>query len=504
MTKRIKYIASAILPLLQERVGVRLLGGLLLLLASCSDNPALEQADDRVQLNLDVVETGWHGETFGVSTRSGETLEGLRAIGAARSWNFASIPAADVTALDESKNAKSPNTPLWTYEDNTYTSLTEVNNTLKGGTAGTTELTYTAGLVFSAAARGIHLVNDGSDNCIRFTGVLTILNLKAGQEVTVVVKSPTGEARTMTASNVASGSPVIPATPDKTSQTRTVANDGSLTLTTPADADINIYTISVSKAEDDGFGLYCSELSISNTQVTWDNTNGKWKIGGDYNTYWRRNQSGDLNIYAYAPYKAAAYTIPATGQLTFQAEHHSMPTYSTFLSGNNVDLLYASQTGYARNSSESAVLTFRHALAKITFGTITNNTGGTLNIKGFTIRGRSNLYDSATLDLATGKWSGHVANAVGYVSTPPPFASVVIPPLADKETIIPTMPSRELSFIPGPNDIPGPNGTLPITIEVNSDVANEAFSFDVTLEQGKNKTYNITIGKNYEVVIVEE
>ena len=35
MTKRIKYIASAILPLLQERVGVRLLGGLLLL-SACS------------------------------------------------------------------------------------------------------------------------------------------------------------------------------------------------------------------------------------------------------------------------------------------------------------------------------------------------------------------------------------------------------------------------------------------------------------------------------------
>lgn len=476
---------------------MRLLGAFLLLLSACSDNPALEQADDRVQLSLDVVETGWHGETLGVSTRSGETLEGLRAIGAARSWNFASIPAADVTALEESKNAKSPNTPLWTYNDGTktYTNTTAVNNTLKGGADGTTELTYTAGLVFSAAAGGIHIVNNGTDNCIRFTGVLTILNLKAGQTVTVELKSPIGETRTMTASNVASGSPVLPATDEITSQTRTVANDGSLTLTAPA--DINIYTISVSKAEDDGFGLYCSELSISNTQVTWDNTNGKWKIGGDYNTYWRRNQSGDLNIYAYAPYKAAAYTIPATGQLTFQAEHHSMPEYSAFLSGNNVDLLYASREDYARNSSESAVLTFRHALAKITFGTITNNTGGTLNIKGFTIRGRSKLYNYATLNLATGKWSDHVANDQNTVSTPPPFASVVIPPLTDKETIIPTMPSRELSFIPGPD------GTLPITIEVNSDVANEAFSFDVTLEQGKNKTYNITIGKNYEVVIEE-
>ena len=38
MTKRIKYIASAILPLLQERVGVRLLGALLLLLTACSSS----------------------------------------------------------------------------------------------------------------------------------------------------------------------------------------------------------------------------------------------------------------------------------------------------------------------------------------------------------------------------------------------------------------------------------------------------------------------------------
>ena len=232
-------------------------------------------------------------------------------------------------------------------------------------------------------------------------------------------------------------------------------------------------------------------------QVTWDNTNGKWKIGGDYNTYWRRNQSGNLDIYAYAPYKSAGYTIPTTGKLTYQAQHHDYPEYEAYMSGNNVDLLYASKIDYARNSSESAILEFNHALAKMTFGTITNNTGGTLSITGFTIRGRNKLYDSATLDLATGVWSDHVENTVGPLSAPPPFASVVIPPLADKETIIPTMPSRELSFIPGPD------GTLPLTVEVNSSIANETFSFDITLEKGKNKTYNITVGKNHEVVIEE-
>ena len=45
-----------------------------LLFAACSDNPALEQDDDRMQLTLDVIETGWEGQTINASTRAGETL----------------------------------------------------------------------------------------------------------------------------------------------------------------------------------------------------------------------------------------------------------------------------------------------------------------------------------------------------------------------------------------------------------------------------------------------
>jgi len=58
------------------------------------------------------------------------------------------------------------------------------------------------------------------------------------------------------------------------------------------------------------------------------------------------------------------------------------------------------------------------------------------------------------------------------------------------------MPSRELSFIPGPD------GTLPLTIDVNTN-SSEKFSFNITLQQGKNYTYNISVGKNFEVVITE-
>ena len=459
--------------------------GLTFVLAACSDADDIGGSSDMAQLTIDVTETGWYGETFNVSTRSGETLEELKAAYPARSWNFESLPDGDIAALT---------TPLWTYNEGTYTytSAAAINNTLKGGAEGTTELSYTADLIFSAAAGNIHLVNNGTDNCISFTGVLTIPNLKAGQKVTISLKSPTGVEIMMNANNV-SESPVLSATSDNTTETRTVANNGSVTFT--AAADINIYSISVSKAEDEGFGIYCPELNLENTQVTWDNINSRWKIGSTYNTYWRRNQSGTLNIYAYAPYKAApSYGVTADGKLSYVAGLHNHPSYNTLLSGGNVDLLYASKTGYARNSSDAAVLEFKHALAKMTFGTITNNTGGTLSISGFTIRGRDKMYQSATLNLVTGVWSNHVDYDAGYIDTPPPFASIVIPPLDDKETIIPTMPSRELSFIPGPD------GTLPLTIEVNTS-SNETFSFNITLKQGKNYTYNITIGKNFEVVI---
>ncbi len=258
-----------------------------------------------------------------------------------------------------------------------------------------------------------------------------------------------------------------------------------------------------------GFGIYCSTLAITNTQVTWDNVNGRWKIGSGYNTYWRRDVSGTLDIYAYAPYKTEAYSV-SSGVLTFNAAKYAVPGYTDKLSGNDVDLLYASQTGYARNSTEPAKLTFEHALAKMTFGTITNNTGGALNLNGFTISGT--LHSQAKLNLATGVWSEHVSSAT-EISAPPPFIYVAntlpppdplpsgyigfvyISPLADKETIIPPMPNRELSFIPDAN------GRITLTIKINSNNVNEEFSFPVTLEKGKNKTYNITIGKNYEVII---
>lgn len=264
-----------------------------------------------------------------------------------------------------------------------------------------------------------------------------------------------------------------------------------------------------------GFGLYCSELNYTNTQVTWDHTNSRWSIGEhNYNTYWQRNQVGTLNIYAYAPYKTGGYSLNGN-DLIFEAEKHSVTGYENLLSGGNVDLLHASIT-HDRTNSNPAMLNFRHKLAKLTFGTVTNHTGETIQLNGFAVKGT--MYSQAKLNLATGAWSDHVAwtdgvNSEAEIKLPPDFVEVVhdptemgdplpagyvakalILPLQDGETIIPTMQSNSLLLIPKAN------GEIDVTVEVNNSTG-ETFSFPITLEEGKEKIVNITIGRNFEVVI---
>ena len=323
-----------------------------LLFAACSDNPALEQDDDRMQLTLDVIETGWEGQTINASTRAGETLEGLRA----------------------------------------------------------------------------------------------------------------------------------------------VANPAS-----PADGE--------------GFGIYCSGLNYENTQVIWDEANGWWKIGANnYNNYWQRNETGTIDVYASAPFKTGGYTVSAN-KLTFVAQKHGYLGYTDRLSGGNVDLLQANAS-ISRSSNNPAQLTFNHKLAKLTFGTITNNTGETIQLNGFTVRGTIN--SEAKLDLANGGWSEHVSSTTS-IQLPPPFVYVVhtpaemagptpdgyaakalIEPLLDKQTVLPNMAMGRSILL-----IPNANGKITVTVEVNNN-SGETFTFPIELVEGMEKIVNITIGRNHEVVIVEE
>ena len=338
----------------------------LLFITACSDNPALEQDDDRMQLTLDVVETGWEGQTFNASTRSGETLEGLRAV-------------------------------------------------------------------------------------------------------------------------------VDPAHP----------------------------------ADGEGFGIYCSDLNYEpNTQVIWDENHSRWNIGANnYNTYWKSGETGTIGVYAYAPFKTGGYTRADEEnepfKITFEAQKHSFSGYTTLLSGGNVDLLQANAS-ISRSSRDPAQLNFNHKLAKLTFGTITNNTGETIQLNGFTVRGTIN--SEAKLDLTNGTWSDHViwtdgVSSEAEIQLPPPFVNVyhdqasfaagatpkaLIEPLLDKQTVLPNMAmGRSVLLIPNAPEGLDTKGKITVTVEVNNN-SGETFSFPIELVEGMEKIVNITIGRNHEVVIVEE
>ena len=51
-----------------------------MLLTGCSNNDEPTGDDDLVALTIDVAESGWADESFSVSTRSGETIDGLKAV----------------------------------------------------------------------------------------------------------------------------------------------------------------------------------------------------------------------------------------------------------------------------------------------------------------------------------------------------------------------------------------------------------------------------------------
>lgn len=456
--------------------------GLLLTLTACSSEDVVSGGakPDDLALTLDVAETDWQGESVSVASRAGETLEGLKGTYPGASWDF-------------------------TTEDLTKEALLNM-----------TGLTFTPS---GGAEENLTVVNvDGAKKAVRLHGTLTVRNLKAGQGVTIVFKTTDDTPRVLNFDNLTRPSGFTPPTTEQQTGSGYANANGDVVFTTTG--PMYIYSVEVEQATDEGFGLYCDELNYENTQVTWDNINSRWNIGeNNYDQYWKNTQAGTLKIYAYAPFKPSlspTYTV-TSGKLAFSAERFpnlgSGMDFSNRLSGTNVDLLYAGAKHDLSNVNP-AVLNFKHALAKLTFGTITNNTGEVINLKGFTVKGTLN--SSANLDLSTGKWSDHVqwsGGAEASVPLPPPFVQVVhsadeligapsaghtvktlIEPLADGETVIPNMPSNSLLLIPNAD------GKITVTIEVNNSTG-ENFSFPITLEEGKEKIVNITIGRNFEVVI---
>lgn len=253
-------------------------------------------------------------------------------------------------------------------------------------------------------------------------------------------------------------------------------------------------------ADGEGFSLHGTQLlgPTGKRQVIWNASAGQWNAGE--RIYWKRTSDEDdvFPVYAYAPYEANPTNITVNGSygvLTFTSADYAS-------GGSNPDLLYAGAS--VKRSDGLAQLTFNHALAKMTLGVITNNSGAAMNLTQVSVRG--NLYAQGDLNLSDGTWS-----TFKY------FSGISESPYTETETL------KELTIDIDSNKgeagnqplaiadnasvsvdvgslllIPGPEVTVSLTFEGGA-----SFSFTTKLEQGKAKTFNMTVSKNFEVEIAD-
>lgn len=534
-------------------------------------------------------EDTWQGHTVAL-TRAGETLNALKA-STARSWDFAQMTAADRAALEA-------DVTNWTWNsgDGRYSN----NNAFKGAvTAGGVELALTRGLTFKLSgdnnigASNFH-IRPGQDLQMGGTNqVLTIPALKRGQEVTIVFQSANSESnRQLTPTNL-SGTTGFSSTNARQTGKGTVTADGDVTFTT-TDGAINLYSITVSREESDGFGLYSTRLGLANQQVLWETDAAAWNYGstllwpdnvvkysamfngkdslskapyfsfsGNHNfnakfngctyhgfTYTRglkiesdtqikwtsganenktkvtivqsrwgnktikfdnvELDSTDAKICTIVP-GGRIYTLrdvaPGNHSITrgngesgifyvsvdidflAYAPYQPSPTYAdgklsfTCSASNTTDLLWANDSV----STDGTVhLNFRHALGRLSFGTITNSYGHDITLTKITFTGQR--YPSGKLSLADGSWSG---NVLGTESSNEMAKDIAI---AAGSTV--SIPVTDIMQIPG-------ESRLKVKFTFTSDTygTEEIETPYITFEQGKNKTINAVIGMHHEVEV---
>ena len=268
--------------------------------ASCTDEDFLAgelqgtQLADSREVKIAVTETDWQGQTVSL-TRAGETLEQLKA-SSERTWDFTSTSRTDLNLLKA--DAAKTDGKKWSYNegDNRYTNTETINGALE---ANGIELYMTEGLSISSTSDNTGEISIYVDKQLQLEGSnikLTISNLKAGQEVTITFAA-TGEAATFdTRTNLKDDATGFAAADNNTTQVgkATVQADGDVTfMNTKDETGINIYSITVSRAESDGFGLYSDSerMQVINSHIVWDADIHSWKgISNDaYLMLWPNN-----------------------------------------------------------------------------------------------------------------------------------------------------------------------------------------------------------------------
>lgn len=273
-----------------------------------------------------------------------------------------------------------------------------------------------------------------------------------------------------------------------------------------------------------GFGLYSSDLDFhlkDNTKVTWDSESGVWDYWSpNGRVLWPQDKSKTRSLYAYAPYVSNENLAkpPVKGITNIKVDGDKVPVISfTADDANAVDLLWASALNASRTNKETdkegnptyndgtVSLEFKHALARLSFGTITNNTGYKLTLRSIMVSGT--LYDKGELNLATGGWKHGIDDGESRKIPHDHEPALVI----GKDETEPVIVGVE-DFLLIPDESSDDKGTLTVTVTItftsdynvlnDSDEAEEITAeFPLTLMQGQNTEVSFTVGSNHEVVI---
>lgn len=209
---------------------------------------------------------------------------------------------------------------------------------------------------------------------------------------------------------------------------------------------------------------------VENQKVTWNSGEERWTYGTTMIWPWN-TVADDVEAYAYAPYEASP--SGSTGITALSGKVGETPPAVTYTADSDVDLLWAKGTVSVDGTIR---LPFHHALTKLTWGTLTNQTGYTVTLVSVDVTGdEGKLNTSGKLSMGDGSW-----------------------------TVL-TSAEKSLSFLSGDLLlIPNAGGELPVqvTLTLNSDeYGTEKVTVPLTLKQGEHTTLNVTVGRNHEVII---
>ena len=181
----------------------------------------------------------------------------------------------------------------------------------------------------------------------------------------------------------------------------------------------------------------------------------------------------EVDAYAYAPYGKGTLS---DSNLSFEC-----------LNDNSTDLLWARHESIER-SKRVASLTFSHALAKLSMGTLTNNSGESITLKSVTITG--DLYERGTLSLSDGTWTANSTDTEAREYTHS-YGSVVI---ADKAE---SLDHADVTLL----QIPGPTVNVTLTFTLAGSEQEHSATVSEHLVQGQHTVLNVEVKNNFKVVI---